>query len=62
MVLGELKGMGLADVAQNEFAIVTATLPAGGRRAASSGPAPAVAFNAHFDTSPETTGANVGRK
>ncbi len=59
MVLGELKGMGLADVAQNEFAIVTATLPAGGRRAASSGPAPAVAFNAHFDTSPETTGANV---
>jgi tripeptide aminopeptidase len=65
MVVAELKGMGLADATQDEHAIVMATLPAGGRRVASgsgasgSGPTPVVAFNAHFDTSPETTGANV---
>jgi len=62
MVLAELKGMGLADAAQDEHAIVMATLPAGGRHwqtSLASGTQPVVAFNAHFDTSPETTGANV---
>lgn len=60
IVLGELKAMGLADAAQDEFAIVIATLPAnGGQATAGGGSRPVIAFNAHFDTSPETTGANV---
>ena len=43
-----------------EFAIVIATLPANGQQAKTgSGSPPVVAFNAHFDTSPETTGAGV---
>jgi tripeptide aminopeptidase len=59
-VLNELKAMGLADAAQDEFAIVIATLPTNARHAtAGGGSPPVVAFNAHFDTSPETTGANV---
>lgn len=60
VVLGELKGMGLADAAQDEYAIVIATLPANGSRSKEKGSSQTVvAFNAHFDTSPETTGAGV---
>jgi tripeptide aminopeptidase len=60
VVLDELKALGLADAAQDEFAIVIATLPADGGRAVAKGVLPpVVAFNAHFDTSPETTGAGV---
>jgi tripeptide aminopeptidase len=55
LVLAELRTMGLADAKQNEHGIVTATIPA---NAAQNDP-PVVAFNAHFDTSPETTGAGV---
>ncbi|HVX10328.1 MAG TPA: peptidase T [Pirellulales bacterium] len=54
MLLDELRAIGLADAAQNEFGIVMATLPATCDRAV-----PVIAFNAHVDTSPETTGANV---
>jgi tripeptide aminopeptidase len=49
----ELLEMGYADARQTEFGIVLATIPGtvpGG---------PVVAFNAHVDTSPETTGTNV---
>ena len=60
IVLGELKTMGLADAAQDEHAIVIATLPANGSRSKLQESSPVVvAFNAHFDTSPETTGAGV---
>ena len=54
MLVDELRAIGLDDVEQNEFGIVMATLPATCRREL-----PAIAFNAHVDTSPETTGANV---
>ncbi len=55
LVLAELQALGLADAAQNEYGIVTATIPAN----AAQDDAPVVAFNAHFDTSPETSGAGV---
>jgi tripeptide aminopeptidase len=53
MLLDELKAIGLADAKQSEFGIVTATIPAtvAGK--------PTIAWIAHFDTSPETTGKNV---
>lgn len=51
-VVAQLREMGLTDAAQDEHGIVMATVP--GNTAA-----PTIAFNAHFDTSPETTGANV---
>jgi tripeptide aminopeptidase len=54
MLLGELRAMGLSDAAQDEHGIVTATVPATVKHAA-----PVVAFNAHLDTSPETSGENV---
>lgn len=54
MLVSELRAMGVADVSQSEHGIVVATVPS--RRADA---APVVAFNAHFDTSPETTGASV---
>lgn len=50
----ELLALGLADASQSDKGIVTATIPANVE-----GPAPVVALNAHVDTSPETTGANV---
>src|SRR3954467_9055455 len=53
MLLDELREIGLADAKQSEFGIVTATIPA-----TSSGK-PTVAWIAHVDTSPETTGKNV---
>jgi tripeptide aminopeptidase len=54
MLATELSDLGLADVCHDEHGLVMATLPAtaGGR-------GPVVAWNAHLDTSPETSGANV---
>ena len=54
LLVDELKSMGLADAAQDQYGIVLATLPATVPHAA-----PAIAFNSHVDTSPETTGAGV---
>lgn len=54
LLADELTELGLADVEQNEFGIVMSTIPA-----TVAGAAPVIAFNAHVDTSPETTGANV---
>src|SRR5207302_1527767 len=42
------------DAVQNEHGIVMATVPA-----TASHKAPTIAFNAHVDTSPETSGVNV---
>jgi len=53
MLVEELRGMGLA-AEQDAHGLVLATLPSKGGRQA-----PAIAFNAHLDTSPETTGAGV---
>jgi tripeptide aminopeptidase len=50
----ELRGLGLRDAVQDEHGIVLATLPATVSHAA-----PAIAWIAHVDTSPETTGRNV---
>ena len=54
LLLGELRGLGLADARQNEFGIVTATVPA--TRADAS---EVIALNSHLDTSPEATAAGV---
>jgi tripeptide aminopeptidase len=54
ILLAELRAIGLDDADQDQFGLVWATLPAN-RRAK----APVIAFNAHVDTSPETTGKNV---
>jgi len=54
MVAAELEAIGLADVVQSAHGIVTATLPPTGPKRC-----PTVALSAHFDTSPETSGANV---
>src|SRR4026209_39241 len=53
MLLGELRELGLVAAKQSEFGIVTATIPATvtGK--------PTIAWIAHVDTSPETTGKNV---
>lgn len=53
MLLDELVGMGLT-AEQDEHGLVYATIPANNLQAS-----PVVAFNAHLDTSPETSGANV---
>lgn len=57
ILVDELREIGLADAAQDEHGIILATLPGKGAPAA-----PTIAFNAHLDTSPETTGANVQPK
>jgi tripeptide aminopeptidase len=54
MVLGELKALGVKDAEQDPFGVVMGTLPATGNARA-----PAIAWIAHFDTSPETSGRNV---
>ena len=54
VLVEELKAIGLNDAAQDEHGIVMATIPATVKRNA-----PTIALNAHFDTSPETTGAGV---
>ena len=51
----ELKGVGLADAAVDEFGYVTATIPA----TTSKRNVPTIGFIAHVDTSPEMPGANV---
>ena len=50
----ELRALGLRDAAQDEHGIVLATIPATVSHAA-----PTIAWIAHVDTSPETTGLNV---
>jgi len=54
MLRDELAALGLADAEQSELGIVMATIPP-----SHPGKGPVVALNAHVDTSPETTGANV---
>lgn len=53
MLLGELRELGLADAKQSEFGIVIATIPA------TVSSKPTIAWIAHVDTSPETTGKDV---
>jgi len=55
MIADELREMGAAEVEQNEFGIVMATVPG----TSQGEPPPVIAFNSHLDTSPETTGRNV---
>ncbi len=54
MLAEELRAMGLKDAAQDAHGIVLATIPA-----TVTYKAPVVAWNAHVDTSPETSGVNV---
>jgi tripeptide aminopeptidase len=54
MLVGELRELGLCDAEQDEHGIVMATIPASAER-----PAPVIAWLAHMDTSPETTGKDV---
>jgi tripeptide aminopeptidase len=51
LLVRELRELGVADAAADEHGIVLATLPATVKR-----PAPTIAFIAHLDTSPETSG------
>jgi tripeptide aminopeptidase len=55
IVVQELRAIGLADAGQDSHGLVLATIPATEAKA----DAPVIAFNSHFDTSPETTGAHV---
>lgn len=59
MVLDELLAMGLADARQDQHGIITATIPPTLGQSETEEPVPVVAFCAHLDTSPETSGANV---
>ena len=54
MLVEELHAIGLRDAAADSHGIVMATVPATSRRAA-----PTIAWVAHLDTSPETSGRNV---
>jgi tripeptide aminopeptidase len=54
LLTGELRELGLGDAAQDEHGIVLATIPASGRPQA-----PTIAWIAHVDTSPETSGRQV---
>jgi hypothetical protein len=54
MLVGELRELGLKDAEQDEHGIVMATIPATTKRSA-----PVIAWLAHMDTSPETTGKDV---
>src|SRR5262245_31050820 len=54
LLADELRQLGLADAAQDEHGIVMATIPATVRH-----PSPTVAWIAHVDTSPETSGHGV---
>jgi len=53
-LVAELTKMGVPDVRQDEHGIVTATVPATITRQV-----PVIAFSAHMDTSPETSGSGV---
>lgn len=55
IIVEQLQEMGISEVHQDENGIVLATVPA----SRGCEDMPVVAFNAHFDTSPETTGAGV---
>jgi len=52
LLADECRAMGLADATMDEYGIVLATIPA-------TAPAPTIAWVAHVDTSPETSGTNV---
>src|SRR5258708_26198648 len=54
MLEAECREVGLSDVSLDEFGIVMATVPA-----TVVGHAPTIAWVAHVDTSPETSGTNV---
>jgi tripeptide aminopeptidase len=54
LLVGELRELGLRDAEQDGHGIIMATVPATAKRAA-----PTIAWLAHMDTSPETTGKNV---
>jgi tripeptide aminopeptidase len=54
MLMEELRALGLRDAEQDQHGIVLATIPATVRH-----DAPTIAWIAHVDTSPETTGRNV---
>ncbi len=54
LLLRELRDMGISDASQDEHGIVLGTVPATSRAAT-----PVVAFFAHVDTSPETSGKNA---
>jgi tripeptide aminopeptidase len=54
MLTEELRGLGLKDAEQDEHGIVLATIPPTVKH-----DAPTIAWIAHVDTSPETTGRNV---
>jgi tripeptide aminopeptidase len=54
MLVGELKEIGLSDAVQDEHGIIMATVPGTVKHAT-----PVMAWFAHLDTSPETSGKNV---
>ena len=54
MITAEMEEIGLQDIQHDAHGLVYATVPA-----TLAGDLPVVAFNAHFDTSPETTGKDV---
>ena len=54
MLVKELRELGVQDAAADQHGIVLATIPGNVKRSA-----PTIAFIAHLDTSPETTGHNV---
>jgi tripeptide aminopeptidase len=54
LLVEELRALGLHDAEQDTHGIVMATVPATAQR-----PAPTIAWNAHVDTSPETSGHGV---
>ncbi len=54
LLVQELQALGVKDAAADEHGIIMATIPATTMRSA-----PAIAFVAHLDTSPETSGKNV---
>ena len=58
LLADELREMGLRDVEHDAHGLVWATVPAT-RSSPSDKTLPVIAFNAHLDTSPETTGKNV---
>jgi tripeptide aminopeptidase len=58
LLADELREMGLKDVEHDAHGLVWATVPATTQPKGNQ-PLPIIAFNAHLDTSPETTGKNV---
>jgi len=54
MIVAELRALGIPDAEQDAHGLVWGTIPATIRHAV-----PVVAFNAHLDTSPETSGKGV---